>query len=56
MEPSKHVRQQLLFYPNTQPFYDVMQKEIGNVELVEGVNFDYTDSIKNNCLYLTNTC
>ena len=36
------------FYQHSQPFYDVMQKEIENLEFVRGVNFDFIDSYKNN--------
>ena len=36
------------FYQHSQPLYDVMQKEIENPELVEGVNFEFIDSLKNN--------
>ena len=33
---------------HSQLLYDVMQKEIENVEFVQGVNFKFTDSLKNN--------
>ena len=36
------------FYQHSQPVYDVMQKEIENLEFVRGVNFELTDSLKNN--------
>ena len=36
------------FYQHTQSFYDVMQKEIENLEFVQGVNFEFIDSLKNN--------
>ena len=36
------------FYQNSQPLYDVMQKEIVNLEFVQGVNFEFIDSLKNN--------
>ena len=36
------------FYQHSQPLYNVMQKEIENLEFVQGVNFEFTDSIKNN--------
>ena len=36
------------FYEHSQPLYDVMQKEIENVEFVQGVNFEFIDSLKNN--------
>ena len=36
------------FYQHSQPLYDVMQKEIENLEFVRGVNFESIDSIKNN--------
>ena len=36
------------FYQLSQPLYDVMQKEIKNLEFVQGVNFELIDSLKNN--------
>ena len=36
------------FYQQSQPLYDVMQKEIENLEFVRGVNFEFIDSLKNN--------
>ena len=36
------------FYHYSQPLYDVMQKEIENLEFVRGVNFEFIDSLKNN--------
>ena len=36
------------FYQHSQPLYDVMQKEIENLEFVQGVNFEFNDSLKNN--------
>ena len=36
------------FYQHSQPLYDVMQKEIKNLEFVQGVNFEFIDSLKNN--------
>ena len=35
-------------YQHSQPLYNVMQKEIENLEFVQGVNFDFIDSLKNN--------
>ena len=35
-------------YQHSQPLYDVMQKEIENLELVQGKNFEFIDSLKNN--------
>ena len=40
----------LLFSQNSQPLYDVMQKEIENLEFVRGVNFKLIESLKNNGL------
>ena len=37
-----------IFYQQSQPFYDVMQKEIENLEFVRGVTFEFIDSLKNN--------
>ena len=36
------------FNHQSQPAYDVMQKEIENLEFVRGVNFEVIDSLKNN--------
>ena len=36
------------FNQHSRPIYDVMQKEIENLEFVRGVNFEILDSIKNN--------
>ena len=36
------------FYQHSQPLYDVIQKEIENLEFVQGVNFEIIDSLKNN--------
>ena len=35
-------------YQHSQRLYDVMQKEIENLEFVRGVNFEFIDSLKNN--------
>ena len=37
-----------VFYQHSQPLYDVMQKGIENLEFVQGVNFEFIDSLKNN--------
>ena len=36
------------FYQHSQPLYDVMQKEIEDLEFVQGVNFEFIDSLRNN--------
>ena len=36
------------FSQHSQPLYDIMQKEIENLEFVQGVNFEFIDSLKNN--------
>ena len=36
------------FYQHSQPLYDAMQKEIENLEFLQGVNFEFIDSVKNN--------
>ena len=36
------------FYQHSQPLYDAMQKEIENLEFVQGINFEFIDSLKNN--------
>ena len=36
------------FYQHSQPLYDVLQKEIENLEFVHGVSFEFIDSLKNN--------
>ena len=35
------------FHQHCQPLYDVMQKEMKNLEFLQGVNFEFTDSLKN---------
>ena len=35
------------FYQHSQPLYNVMQKEIENLEFVRGVNFEFIDWLKN---------
>ena len=37
------------FYQHSQLLYDVMQKEIKNLQFVQGVNIEFFDSLKNNC-------
>ena len=36
------------FYQPFQPLYDVMLKEVENIEFVQGVNFDFIDSLEKN--------
>ena len=36
------------FYQHSHSLYDVMQKKIENLEFVQGVNFEFFDSLKNN--------
>ena len=36
------------FYQHPQPLYDVMQKEIDNLEFVQGVHFEFINSLNNN--------
>ena len=38
----------LIFYQHFQPLYDVMLREIENIEFVQGVKFDFIDSLDNN--------
>ena len=45
---NKSLTKSTFFHEHSQPLYDVMQKEIGNLEFVRGVNFEYIDSFKNN--------
>ena len=48
------------FCQHSQPLYDVMQKGIENFEFVQGVNFEFIDSLKNNgtkyLLIFDNSC
>ena len=44
--------QNLVFNQHSQTLCDVMQKEIGNLEFVQGVNFEFIDSLKNGTKYL----
>ena len=50
MDPfNQNLRKLSLFFINTlRHFFDVMQKEIENLEFVRGLNFEYIDSVKNN--------
>ena len=41
------------FNQHSQTFYDVIQKEVENLEFVQVVNFEFIDSLKNNG---KNTC
>ena len=42
------------YYQHPQPLYDVMQKQIDNLEFVQGVHFEFINSLKNNVTkYLT---
>ena len=36
------------FYQHPQPLYDFMQKEIDNLEFVQGLHFELINSLKNN--------
>ena len=36
------------FHQHSHKLYDIMQKEIENVEFVQGVNFEFIDPLKNN--------
>ena len=45
---STKIWQNLLFYQLSQTIYDVMQKEIENLEIVQGVKFEFIDLSKNN--------
>ena len=36
------------FYQHPQPLYDVLQKEIDNIEFVRGLHFEFINSLKNN--------
>ena len=49
MEHFNKVWQNLPFYQFSQPLYDNMQKEVEILEFVLGVNFEFIDSLKNNC-------
>ena len=37
----------IFFYQHFQPLYEQMQKEVENLEFVQGVNFDFIDSLEN---------
>ena len=37
-----------IFYQHSQPLYNVMQKEIKNIEFLQRINFEFTDSFENN--------
>ena len=42
------------FHQHSQPLYNVMQKEIENLEFVQGVNFEFIDSLKKRHKILVN--
>ena len=48
------------FYQHFQPLHNVMQKEIKNLDFVQGVNFENIDSLKNNgtkyLLFIADSC
>ena len=48
------------FYQHSQPVYDLMQKEIEILDFVQGVNFEFIDSLRNNgtkyLLIFNDTC
>ena len=48
------------FHQHPQPIYDVMQKEFHNLEFVQGVHFEFINSLKNNgtkyLLFLDDSC
>ena len=48
MEPFNQNFTKFIFYKHSQTLYDVMQKEIKNIECVQSVNFEFIDSLKNN--------
>ena len=41
------ISQNLIFYQHYRHLYDVMQREIENLEFMRGVNFEFIDSLKN---------
>ena len=47
-------------HQHPQPLYDVMQREIDNLEFVQGVHFEIINSLKNNCtkylLFFDDSC
>ena len=45
---STQIWQKCFFYQHPQPVYDVMQKDIDNLEFVQGVHFEFINSLKNN--------
>ena len=48
MEPFIQTLTKFTLYQHSQTLYDLMQKEIENLEFVQGVNSEYIDSLKNN--------
>ena len=38
----------IFFYQHPQPLYEFMRKEIDNLEMLQGVNFEFINSLKNN--------
>ena len=35
------------YHQHPQPLYDVMQKKLGNLEFVQGIHFEFINSLKN---------
>ena len=48
MEHFNQILTKFTFFEHSQPLFDVMQKEIENLDFVREVNFDFIDSLKNN--------
>ena len=46
MEAFKQSLIKYIFYQYSQTLYGVMQKDIENHEFIQGVNFDFIDSLK----------
>ena len=51
---------EFIFYHYSQPFHDVMQKDIATLDFAQGVNFEFLKSLKNNnteyLLFFDNSC
>ena len=49
VETFQPIFDKFFFYQHPQPLYHVMQKEIDNLEFVQGVHFEFINSLKKNC-------
>ena len=60
MQPLNQNMTKFTFFQHYRTLYDVMHEKIDNLEFVQGVNFEFIGSLKNNCtkylLIFDNSC